>query len=84
MPRVSLRHTGRPLAQARGLVPAYAAMTLAALLRLAYGAWPGAGWTIAAAGALWAACFGAYAIVYAPMLLRPSLPRSAVSGLAVS
>ena len=84
MPRVSLRHTGRALAQARGLVPAYVAMALAGLLRLAYGAAPSAAWTIATAGALWAACFGAYAVVYGPMLLRPSLPRSSVAGLAVS
>jgi len=84
MPRVSLRHTGRALSQARGLVPAYVAMALAALLRLGYGAWPGATWAIAAAAALWTACFAAYFVVYGPMLLRPSLPRSPVSGLAVS
>ena len=84
MPRVSLRHTGRALSQARGLVPAYVAMALAALLRLAYGAWPGETWTVAAAAAFWAACFAAYLVVYGPMLLQPSLPRSPAPGLAVS
>jgi uncharacterized protein involved in response to NO len=59
-------------------------MALAGLLRLAYSAAPSAAWTLAAAGALWAACFGAYVVVYGPMLLRPSLPRAPVGGLGVS
>jgi uncharacterized protein involved in response to NO len=83
MPRVSLRHTGRALAQARGLIPTYVAMALAALFRLAYGA-SGATWTLGAAAMLWMACFGHYVAIYGPMLVRPSLPRSPGPGLAVS
>jgi uncharacterized protein involved in response to NO len=84
MPRVSLRHTGRALGLARGLLPTYAAMALAALLRLAFGAMPRAQWTLAAAAMLWAACFLVYVAVYGRMLVRPSLPRSAAGRIAVS
>jgi uncharacterized protein involved in response to NO len=84
MPRVSLRHTGRALGLARGLLPTYAAMALAALLRLASGAMPRAQWTLAAAAMLWAACFLVYVAVYGRMLVRPSLPRSAAGRIAVS
>ena len=78
MPRVALRHTGRALANARFVTASCVAMTLAAGLRLAFGLTGVAPWTGAVAAGLWAACFAGYAIVYAPMLLQPSLPRPAV------
>jgi uncharacterized protein involved in response to NO len=83
MPRVSLRHTGRALAVHRLLAAAYVAMTGAALLRLAFGLLGGPLWIAVAAALLWSACFVAYLIVYAPMLLRASVPRSS-PGTAIS
>ena len=78
MPRVSLRHTGRALAAAPLVLASCAAMSVATTLRLAFGL-PGApAWTGGVAAGLWAACFAGYVVVYAPMLLRPSLPRAAV------
>jgi uncharacterized protein involved in response to NO len=76
MPRVALRHTGRPLQAGPVLIAAYLAMSAAALLRLgvAIGGW--GAWVIACAALLWALCFAAYLVVYGPMLLRASLPRS--------
>jgi len=77
MPRVSLRHTGRPLVQAALVGASCAAMTVAALARLAFGIAGGPWWLLAIAALLWSACFVGYIAVYGPMLVRPSLPRSA-------
>jgi uncharacterized protein involved in response to NO len=83
MPRVTLRHTGRPLVLAPIMLVAYPAMSGAALLRLAFtiadwGAWA-SDWREAAIGgavALWALCFGVYLALYGPKLVQPSLPRA--------
>ncbi|HET7608114.1 MAG TPA: NnrS family protein, partial [Gammaproteobacteria bacterium] len=77
MPRVALRHTGRAPANAPFVAASCAAMTLAAALRLVFGLPAASAWYGAVAAALWAACFVGYAIVYAPMLMQPSLPRPA-------
>ena len=78
MPRVALRHTGRALANARFVAASCIAMSLAATLRLAFGVAGAPAWTGVVAAGLWAACFAGYAVVYAPMLVQPSLPRTAV------
>ena len=76
MPRVSLRHTGRPLAQATLVGGSCVAMTTAALVRLAFGIAGGPWWLVAIAVLLWSACFVGYVAVYGAMLVRPSLPRA--------
>jgi uncharacterized protein involved in response to NO len=77
MPRVALRHTGRPLVLSPVMLAAYPAMSVAALLRITL---VPSEWTALAVSAtvlLWASCFAAYLALYGRMLLRPSLPRSA-------
>jgi uncharacterized protein involved in response to NO len=72
MTRSSLGHTGRPLKAGAVEVAIYAAIMLAALLRLCAGLH--AGWTLpllATAGLAWEAAFGLFLLRYAPMLLRP-------------
>ncbi|MEP7280335.1 MAG: NnrS family protein [Rubrivivax sp.] len=78
MTRVALRHTGRALEPPRWLAPACAAMFAAAALRLAAGVpgWSTVSTPLAALSVLlWAACFGGFALAFAPALLAPSLPR---------
>jgi uncharacterized protein involved in response to NO len=77
MPRVSLRHTGRPLALSRLVRATYPAMTIAALLRVGVATFGWGAWAIGGAALLWALCFAAYLAVYGPMLVRRSLPRVA-------
>jgi uncharacterized protein involved in response to NO len=76
MPRVSLRHTGRPLALVSLMTATYPAMTVAALLRLGAATAGWGTWAIGAAALLWVLCFAAYLTIYGPMLVRASLPRS--------
>ena len=76
MPRVSLRHTGRPLALVCVMTATYPAMTVAALLRLGAATAGWGPWAIGAAALLWVACFAAYLAIYGLMLVRASLPRS--------
>jgi uncharacterized protein involved in response to NO len=73
MARVSLGHTGRALAVPRSIAAAFVLVTLAALLRVAVpiaapALYPAA---LQVVGALWTLAFGAYVVVYAPMLLAP-------------
>ena len=75
MPRVALRHTGRALVLARAMSASYVAMSAAAVLRLAYG-FGGATTLLVVAALAWSACFVTYAIVYGPILVRPSVPRA--------
>ena len=83
MTRVALKHTGRPLVAPRAIVGAYLLIQLAALLRV--GA-PLAGsdepWTIVA-GFAWIAAFAIYLGCFGKILISASLPRVAVSPLAV-
>lgn len=72
MTRSSLGHTGRALKAGPVEVAIYAAITLAALLRLCAGLH--ADWTLqllAAAGLAWEAAFALFLLRYTPMLLRP-------------
>lgn len=73
MARVSLGHTGRMLEPARLMTPAFVAVNIAALIRVAVPLFfpsayaPG----MAAAGLAWMAAFGVFAAIYTPILLRP-------------
>lgn len=72
MTRSSLGHTGRALKAGPVEIAIYAAITLAALLRLCAGLH--ADWALpllAAAGLAWETAFGLFLLRYAPMLLRP-------------
>jgi uncharacterized protein involved in response to NO len=79
MPRVSLRHTGRPLVLKPVVVAAYFAMLGAALLRLGAATLAWGTWAIAVAASLWIFCFVVYLGVYGAMLVRPSLPTAATT-----
>jgi uncharacterized protein involved in response to NO len=72
MTRATLGHTGRVLAAGPGTTALYGAIIAAVLLRIAAGAWPAAASVLhSLAGASWIAAFAAFAVIYAPMLLRP-------------
>ena len=73
MARVSLGHTGRLLEPAPVMTRAFVAINLAALIRVTLPLFfPGVYMQImTAAGLAWAAAFGLFVVVYAPMLLRP-------------
>jgi uncharacterized protein involved in response to NO len=73
MTRVSLGHTGRPLVLPRGAVGSYLLVHAGALARVGSVLAPGAvsGALLVAGGLLWAAAFGLFALLYAPILLRP-------------
>jgi uncharacterized protein involved in response to NO len=75
MPRVVLRHTGRPLVVPPAMRAAFFMVLGGALLRLAYSIYGLGEWTLAASVLLWGAAFLVYLSLYAPMLLQPSLPR---------
>ncbi len=77
MTRVVLRHTGRALHVRAAMRAAYFAVLAAALLRLGYAERAYGEWAILGSALLWSACFLAYAALYGPMLLAPSLPRAA-------
>lgn len=73
MARVSLGHTGRLLEPPALMTPAFIAINLAALARVALPlVWPAAHslW-MSIAGLAWMAAFGVFAALYVPMLLRP-------------
>lgn len=73
MARVSLGHTGRMLEPALLMTPAFVAINLAALIRVALPLFfpaahvPG----MAASGLVWMLAFGLFAAIYTPILLRP-------------
>lgn len=73
MARVSLGHTGRLLESAPVMTLAFVAINLAALIRVAvpllFPAFHVQ--SMMASGLVWAAAFGLFVGVYAPMLLRP-------------
>ena len=72
MVRVSLGHTGRMLAAPRSAVLAFAALALAALVRVAGPALLPAAYLswLVVSGALWSGAFIAFLVGCAPMLLR--------------
>lgn len=72
MTRVSLGHTGRPLAASGGTVAIYIAIVIAAMLRIAAAIAPE--WTLLllpAAGAAWLAAYLGFVVIYGPMLAAP-------------
>jgi uncharacterized protein involved in response to NO len=73
MTRVGLGHTGRPLVLPRRAVWTYALVHAGALLRVAsaFATGDAARLLLLAAGALWAAAFALFALVYRPILTRP-------------
>jgi uncharacterized protein involved in response to NO len=75
MPRVVLRHTGRALVVPPVMRAAFLMVLGGALLRLAYSIHGLGEWALTASVLLWGAAFVVYLSLYAPMLLRPSLPR---------
>ena len=76
MTRVVLRHTGRPLRVVSAMRAAYPMVFAAALLRLAYTVQALGEWAVAGSSLLWAAAFVIYLILYAGILVRPSLARA--------
>jgi uncharacterized protein involved in response to NO len=75
LPRVALRHTGRALVVRPVVIAAAAAMFLCAVVRLV--AADGNGLAATAAALLWTAAIATCLVVYGPMFVRASLPRSA-------
>ncbi|HYL87781.1 MAG TPA: NnrS family protein [Burkholderiales bacterium] len=75
MPRVALRHTGRPLVVPPAMGAAYFLVFGGALLRLAYSIEGLGEWALAASVLLWGSAFLIFLSLYGPILLRPSLPR---------
>lgn len=71
MCRVSLGHTGRPLATPAYINLAFMAMVLAALIRFGLPTFglPHLGWSIS--GALWLMAFSGFLYRYFPILIRP-------------
>ncbi len=83
MTRVALRHTGRPLTVPPAIVAAYLLIQMAALVRVIGATTVNTVFPVALAGAAWIAAFAIYLACFGAMLLSPSLPRGAVSPLAV-
>jgi uncharacterized protein involved in response to NO len=73
MTRVSLGHTGRPLALPRGAVGSYALVHAGAAVRVgaAFAPGPVQGDLLIVGGLLWAAAFALFAILYGSILTRP-------------
>ncbi len=76
MNRVSLRHTGRPLAVSLAMRCALVLVMLAALLRVAAALLRLDHFWTAGAMALWAAAFAIYLAHFAALLVAPSRPRA--------
>jgi uncharacterized protein involved in response to NO len=75
MTRASLGHTGRPLVASFGTQMVHAAVFAAAITRVAAALMPT--WIdplVHIAGFAWIAAFAGFAVLYAPLLLRPSTP----------
>jgi uncharacterized protein involved in response to NO len=72
MARVSLGHTGRPLTVGRPMTIAFAAITIAAAMRVAAPLLPRHYLTLLiAAGVLWTGAFLVYLVKYARILVSP-------------
>lgn len=80
MTRVSLRHTGRPLAVPGAMLVACVLVFVAALLRLAATVHGLGSAVIALSAVLWAAAFALYFVVFWKVLVTPSAPRGPQSG----
>jgi uncharacterized protein involved in response to NO len=75
MTRVSLGHTGRPLVLPKGALGSYVLVHAGALARVGAALEPGPLQQplLLIGGVLWAAAFGLFAILYAPILVRPRI-----------
>lgn len=73
MTRASLGHTGQELTAGPLTQAIYAAIVIAALLRIAAAFAPNAVALLHAAGAAWITAFWVFAVSYGPLLLRPRL-----------
>ncbi|MDP1668623.1 NnrS family protein [Phaeovulum sp.] len=71
MSRATLGHSGRALSAGRGTVAVYLLVAGAALARIAAGFLPGQIWLLTLSGSAWVAGFGGFALLYAPLFLRP-------------
>ena len=75
MARVSLGHSGRPLAVGKPMVLAFAAINFAAFCRV-FGVWLMPAHTMRffeISAALWLLAFSIFVVIYTPILLRPRL-----------
>lgn len=75
MTRVGLGHTGRPLVLPKGAVGSYVLVYAGAAARVLAALAPGSGQLplLLIGGLLWAAAFGLFALLYAPILTRPRI-----------
>lgn len=71
--RVALGHTGRPLVLPRGALGIYLLVHAGAAVRVvaAFASGLNQSDLLVVGGLLWAAAFGLYAVLYAPILIRP-------------
>ncbi|MCC7461074.1 MAG: NnrS family protein [Gammaproteobacteria bacterium] len=76
MTRVALKHTGRAVRADTPLQLAFAAMLIAALLRVGHAVVPGSEGLVALSALLWSAALLIYLWRCAPLLVRASRPRS--------
>lgn len=82
MIRATLGHTGRPLKAGMSGTAVFAAVLLAAFLRLAAVCYPEAGLLIDLSAAAWTFAFLFYAIRFGGMLLRPRLRAQTIAAPA--
>jgi len=75
MTRASLGHSGMPLTADRRISAIYVTAGVAALSRIAAGLVPEASWLLDLAAAGWVLSFALFAVVYAPLFLRPKPAR---------
>lgn len=74
MTRASLGHTGRTIHARPAIVAAYVLLSVAALARLAVMIWPSVAVTLVlTSGIAWTLAFGAFVVIYAPILSRPRI-----------
>ena len=73
MTRVSLGHSGRPLASTKTIAALYWAVVLAALLRITTEFLPDQTYLLYTSATLWIAAFAGFAIVYYPILAKPRI-----------
>ncbi|OUS08248.1 hypothetical protein A9Q96_01960 [Rhodobacterales bacterium 52_120_T64] len=71
MTRVSLGHSGRPLASTKAIVALYGAIILAALLRITTEFLPHLNYLLYISATMWIAAFAGFAIAYYPILAKP-------------
>lgn len=73
MTRVSLGHSGRPIASTNAIKALYGAIILAAVLRILAEFLPDQTYLLYASATMWIAAFTSFAIVYYPILAKPRI-----------